>query len=59
MSKSCKLMDVDKNTYNIDPDKLETAVLKVGTEGKYSSKVVIAVDLFGQPADYLKIKPIC
>lgn len=52
-------VDVDKNTYNIDPDKLEAAILKVKSEGKYIPKAVIAVDLFGQPADYLKIKPIC
>ena len=52
-------VDVDENTYNIDPDKLETAIKKVIDEGKYVPKIVIAVDLFGQPADYTRIKPLC
>ena len=52
-------VDVDKNTYNMDPDKLEKAVEKVKAEGKYTAKAVVAVDLFGLPADYRQIKPIC
>lgn len=52
-------VDVDKKTYNIDPTKLEEAVMKVIAEGKYKAKAVIAVDLFGQPADYSEIKIIC
>jgi len=56
---TCVFVDVDQNTYNIDPDKLEEAICKVKAEGKYEPKVVIAVDLFGQPADYDKIIPIC
>lgn len=52
-------VDVDRSTYNIDPKKLEEAINKVISEGKYSPKAVIAVDLFGQPADYDAIKPIC
>ncbi len=52
-------VDVDIRTYNIDPAKLEKAVEKVKSEGKYSPKAVIAVDLFGLPADFDAIKPIC
>lgn len=52
-------VDVDERTFNIDPDKLEKAIIKVKSEGKYIPKVVAAVDLFGQPADYTKIKEIC
>lgn len=52
-------VDVERDTYNIDPFKLETAILKVKAEGKYVPKVVVAVDLFGQSADYLRIRPIC
>lgn len=52
-------VDVDRRTYNIDPVKLEEAINKVVSEGKYSPKAVIAVDLFGLPADYDAIKPIC
>lgn len=52
-------VDVDQRTYNIDPVKLEEAVKKVVAEGKYKAKAVVAVDLFGLPADYEKIKAIC
>lgn len=52
-------VDVDDRTFNMDPAKLEQAILKVKAEGKYTPKVVITVDLFGLPADYVTIKPIC
>lgn len=52
-------VDVDERTYNIDPVKLEEAVKKVVAEGKYRAKAVVAVDLFGLPADYPTIKAIC
>lgn len=51
-------VDVDE-TYNINPDMLEEAIVRVKIEGKYNPKAVIAVDLFGQPADYGKVKTIC
>ena len=52
-------VDVEQHTYNMDPVKLEEAILRVKSEGKYEPKVVIAVDLFGLPADYEKIRAIC
>lgn len=52
-------VDVDERTYNLDPDKLEDAIKKVTVEGKYNAKAVVAVDLFGLPADYEAIKSIC
>ena len=52
-------VDVDQRTYNIDPMKLEEAVKKIIAEGKYKAKAVVAVDLFGLPADYPEIKAIC
>jgi UDP-2-acetamido-2-deoxy-ribo-hexuluronate aminotransferase len=52
-------VDVDRRTYNMDPVKLEEAVQKVIADGKYSPKAVIAVDLYGLPADYTRIKPLC
>lgn len=55
----CVFVDVDKKTYNMDPKSLEEAIERVIAEGKYTPKVVIAVDLFGQPADYDAIIPIC
>lgn len=52
-------VDVDKHTYNMDPVKLEQAVKKVIDDGKYTAKAVIAVDLFGLPADYDAIRAVC
>ncbi len=52
-------VDVDPKTYNMDPAALEAAVEGVLREGKRKPRVVIAVDLFGQPADYPAIKAIC
>ena len=52
-------VDVEPDTFNMDPDRLEQAVLEVEREGKYRPKVVVAVDLFGQPADMDRIRPIC
>ncbi len=52
-------VDVDEHTYNIDPVRLEEAIKGVLAEGKYKPKAVVAVDLFGLPADYNQIRPIC
>lgn len=51
-------VDVEKDTFNISPASLEEAVQNVIREGKLIPKVVIAVDLFGQPADYPEIRKI-
>lgn len=56
---TCIFVDVDKQTYNMDPVKLEETVKSVIADGKYEPKAVIAVDLFGQPADYDNIRKIC
>lgn len=52
-------VDVKKDTYNMDPDSLEQAVKKVLAEGQLTPKAVVTVDLFGLPADYNVIRPIC
>ena len=52
-------VDIRPDTYNMDLASLEAAVQKVVAEGKLKPKAVIAVDLFGQPADYPAIKAIC
>lgn len=52
-------VDVNQYTYNLDPKVLEEAIVRVKEEGKYKPKVVVAVDLFGLPADHIKIKAIC
>ncbi|MEF9880467.1 MAG: DegT/DnrJ/EryC1/StrS family aminotransferase, partial [Clostridia bacterium] len=45
-------------TFNIDPEALENAIKGVLIEGKLTPKVIVPVDLFGQPADYTQILPI-
>jgi dTDP-4-amino-4,6-dideoxygalactose transaminase len=52
-------VDILPDTFNLDPAKLEAAIAGVKAEGRLTPKVVIAVDLFGQPADYPAIKAIC
>ncbi|MGQ0533810.1 MAG: DegT/DnrJ/EryC1/StrS family aminotransferase [Caulobacteraceae bacterium] len=52
-------IDVLPDTYNIDPASLEAAIAGVKKQGKLAPKAVIAVDLFGQPADYPAISAIC
>lgn len=50
--------DVEEDTFNMSPDSLQQAVHTVQKEGKLRPKAVIAVDLFGQPADYAGIRSI-
>ena len=51
-------IDVDKETFNISPDSLEQAIKRTLAQGKTVPKAVIAVDLFGLPADYGRIRAI-
>lgn len=51
--------DVREDTFNIDPESLRQKIEEVIKKGKLKPKAVIAVDLFGQPADYASIEPIC
>lgn len=52
------LVDIDLSTFNMSPAALEEQIQRVLSEGKLTPKVVIPVDLFGQPADYNRILPI-
>lgn len=51
-------VDIDLDTFNMSPEALESAIDRVKAEGKYRPSVVIAVDLFGQPANYPRIEAI-
>ncbi len=51
-------VDVDRDTFNMDPDKLEIAIKRVLNEGVLKPKVIIPVDLFGLPANYNEIERI-
>ncbi len=50
--------DVNADTYNLDPNSLEQAVEQVKRDGQLRPAAVIAVDLFGQIADYDAIRRI-
>jgi len=51
-------VDVDADSFNIDPLALEKAIEKTIKEDKLQPKVIITVDLFGLPADYPEIRKI-
>lgn len=51
-------VDAEEDTFNMSPDSLEDAILQVKKEGKLTPRVIVAVDLFGQPADYPRIRQI-
>ena len=51
-------VDVREDTFNMDAEDLERAIKETIAEGKLKPRVIVAVDLFGQPADYPKIRAI-
>jgi dTDP-4-amino-4,6-dideoxygalactose transaminase len=51
-------VDVLPDSYNIDAASLEAAIAMVHHDGGLKPRAVIAVDLFGQPADYRKLMPV-
>ena len=51
-------VEVDERSFNIDVEALESAIATTNREGRLRPKAVIAVDLFGQPADYAKIEEL-
>lgn len=52
-------VDIKQDTYNMNAVSLESAVKKVIEDGKLIPKAVIAVDLFGMPADYHALRKVC
>ena len=51
-------VDVCADTYNIDTKSLEKAIELTLAEGKLKPRVVVAVDLFGLPANYPEVKAV-
>ena len=51
-------VDVESTTFNINCEKLEKAINYVKSDGKLNPKAIIPVDLFGLPADFIKIEHI-
>jgi dTDP-4-amino-4,6-dideoxygalactose transaminase len=51
-------VDADEDTFNMDPASLEIGI-RSARDRQLRPAGVIAVDLFGQPADYERIEAIC
>ena len=51
-------VDVEEDTFNISAEDLECAIKETLSEGKLTPRVIVAVDLFGLPANYPAIRQI-
>ncbi len=51
-------VDVEEEAFNISPTDLEHAIKQVLADGNLTPKVIIAVDLFGLPANYPVLRQI-
>ena len=51
-------VDVEEDTFNMSPESLEHAIVQTIAEGTAVPRAIVAVDLFGQPANYDKIREI-
>ena len=51
--------DIRPDTYCLDPASLERQIQAVLSEGVFTPKAVVAVDILGNPCDYDAIVPIC
>ncbi|MFT9216045.1 MAG: DegT/DnrJ/EryC1/StrS family aminotransferase [Acetobacter malorum] len=51
-------VDVDPNTFQIDPDHLRARIRAVKEAGKLTARAIVGVDLFGQPAPWPELRKI-
>ena len=51
-------VDVDGDTYNTDVTSLESTIQQTLADGRLKPRVIVAVDLFGLPANYPLIKEV-
>ena len=51
-------VDVDKDTFNMDVTDLERKIEQTLKAGKLKPRVIIAVDLFGLPADFKAVRKV-
>ncbi|MDY5968585.1 MAG: DegT/DnrJ/EryC1/StrS aminotransferase family protein [Bacteroidales bacterium] len=51
-------VDVERESYNIDPADLERKIAQVERGGQSNPRAIMAVDLFGRPADYPLLREI-
>ncbi len=52
------LVNVDPDTFNLNPSELRQAIKRVLREGRLKPKAIIPVDLFGLPSDFQSISAI-
>mgnify|MGYP002718326954 CR=1 FL=1 len=52
-------IDVDEDSFNISVESLRAAIEDVKAKGELTPRAVIAVDLFGLPANYPAIQALC
>ncbi len=55
---TCVFVDVDERTFNLDAEKLEKRIQQVIAEKKLKPKAIVAVDLFGLPANFPVIRKV-
>lgn len=55
---TCIFVDVDERTFNLDAKKLDEAIAEVLRNGALIPKAIVAVDLFGLPANYPEIRKV-
>lgn len=55
---TCVFVDVEERTFNLDARKLEDAICEVIRQRELTPKAIVAVDLFGLPANYPKIRAV-
>lgn len=51
-------VDVDPDTFQIDPDHLRARIRAVREAGKLTPRAIVGVDLFGQPAPWEQLRKI-
>ncbi len=52
------IVDIDPNTFNMDPADLAKKIETVKAEGSLTPRAVMPVDLYGLPADYTAIQAV-
>ncbi|MFT8463564.1 DegT/DnrJ/EryC1/StrS family aminotransferase [Acetobacter persici] len=51
-------VDVDPNTFQLDPEHLRARIRAVKEAGKLTARAIVGVDLFGQPAPWPELRNI-
>jgi dTDP-4-amino-4,6-dideoxygalactose transaminase len=52
-------VDVDPQTFNMNPDSLKAAIERVELHNDLRPRCVMAVDLYGLPAEYARLRHMC